>query len=259
MSDRYVSYTISDSIAVLTFDNPPLNAFTAPVKEQFYAALKELESRIKEIHVLVITGAGKAFIAGADIKSFPEMTPEKARDRLKVSKEMFLKLERFERPTICAINGFCFGAGVEMAMCCDLRVASVKAQLGQLEVNLGIIPGAGGTQRLPRLVGPGVAKQMIYTGSILTANEALEIGLINKVVEHEQLMDEVMKMSTLIAKKSPLALRAAKESIDRGLNVPLEEGLEIEAWLWSSLCGTKDQKEGALAFLEKREPKFTGE
>ena len=259
MSDQYVTYTISDHIAVLTFNNPPLNAFTAPVKEQFFATLIELESRINEINVLVITGAGKAFIAGADIKSFPEMTPERARDRLKKSTPMFMKLERFERPTICAINGFCFGAGLEIAMCCDLRVASAKAQLGQLEVNLGIIPGAGGTQRLPRLVGPAMAKKMIFTGTILTANEALAIGLVSKVEEHEQLMVEVMKMATLIAKKAPLALRAAKEAIDRGLNVPLEEGLAIESWLWSSLCGTKDQKEGVLAFLEKREPRFTGE
>jgi enoyl-CoA hydratase/carnithine racemase len=159
---------------------------------------------------------------------------------------------------ICAINGYCLGAGLELAMCCDIRVASSQAQLGQPEINVGVIPGGGGTQRLPRLVGAGRAKELIYTGKFIGAEEAARIGLVNRVVEPEMLMDEVMELAALIADKPPLGIRAAKESITRGLNMTLLEGLELESYHWSYLCGTEDQKEGARAFIEKRKPVFKG-
>jgi len=258
MADRLVTYTIEKAIAIVTIDNPPMNPLTKELREQLVAAFDELDSKKDEIRVAILTGMGKAFMAGADIKSFPELTQEGAKARLKDSRQLYLKVEQFERPVICAINGYCLGAGLELAMCCDMRVASSRAKIGQPEVNVGVIPGGGGTQRLPRLIGAGRAKELIYTGKFIGAEEGERIGLINKVVEPEQLMDEAMDMATLISSMPPLAIRAAKEAINRGLNMTLLEGLEVEAYHWSYLCGTEDQKEGARAFIEKREPVFKG-
>jgi len=258
MSDKLVTYTIDESIAIITIDNPPMNPLTTELRDQLSAILDELDSKKDEIKVVILTGKGKAFMAGADIKSFPELTQEKAKARLKKGKQLYLKVEQFERPVLCAINGYCLGAGLELAMCCDIRIASSKAQLGQPEINVGVIPGGGGTQRLPRLVGAGIAKELIFTGEFISAEEAARIGLVNKVVELEKLMDEAMEMARLIASKPPLGIRAAKEAINRGLNMTLLEGLELEAYHWSYLCGTEDQKEGARAFIEKRKPVFVG-
>ncbi|MBW2345510.1 MAG: enoyl-CoA hydratase/isomerase family protein [Deltaproteobacteria bacterium] len=258
MSARLVEYSVEGSVSIMIISNPPMNPMTKDVWEQFDQTLDELDSRKDEIRVLVITGKGKAFVAGADIKSFPQLTQEAARSRLKIAKPRYIKLEQFERPVICAINGYCLGAGLELAMCCDIRIASSKAQLGQPEINVGLIPGGGGTQRLPRLVGPGIAKEMIFTGNFISAEKALSIGLVNRVVEPEELMKEAMEMANLIAGKPPIAVRAAKEAINRGLNISLAEGLEVEASQWSYLCGTEDQKEGAKAFIEKRKPVFIG-
>lgn len=258
MSNKVVTYSIKNTIALVTFDNPPRNPLTDEVKEQLWSVLEELDSRKDEIRVVILTGQGKAFMSGADIKSFPDLTQEKAKAKLKKSKPLFLKIEQFERPVICAINGYCLGAGLEIAMCCDIRIASSNAQLGQPEINVGVIPGGGGTQRLPRLVGPGIAKELIYTGKFISAEDAAKIGLVNHVVEPEKLLEEAMEMAALIASKPPLGIRAAKEAIDMGLNMSLLEGLEVEAHQWSYLCGTEDQKEGARAFIEKRKPVFSG-
>jgi enoyl-CoA hydratase len=258
MADRLVTYTIENTIVIVTIDNPPMNPLTTEMRDQLIASFDELDSKKDEIRVVILTGRGKAFMAGADIKSFPELTQEKAKARLKEGRKLYLKLEQFERPVICAINGYCLGAGLELAMCCDIRIASSQAQLGQPEINVGVIPGGGGTQRLPRLIGAGRAKELIYTGRFISAEEAERIGLVNKVVDPERLMDEAMEMASLIAVKPPLGIRAAKEAIDRGLNMTLLEGLEVEAYHWSYLCGTEDQKEGAKAFIEKRNPVFSG-
>ena len=258
MSDPFVSYEIENGIATVTIDNPPMNPLTEDVRDRIIATFQELDSKKDEIKVVILTGKGKAFIAGADIKAFPELTPETAKDRLKKSRRMYLKVEQLERPVICAINGYCLGAGLELSMCCDIRIASSKAQLGQPEINVGVIPGGGGTQRLPRLVGAGIAKELIYTGKFISAEEAARIGLLNKVVEPEKLLDEAMEMARLIANKPVLGVRAAKEAINSGLNMVLSEGLEVEAYHWSYLCGTEDQKEGASAFIEKRKPEFKG-
>lgn len=258
MSNLFVSYEIENGIATVTIDNPPMNPLTEDVRDQLIAAFQALESKKDEIKVVILTGKGKAFMAGADIKAFPELTPETAKERLKKSRRMYLGVEQLERPVICAINGYCLGAGLELSMCCDIRIASSKAQLGQPEINVGVIPGGGGTQRLPRLVGAGIAKELIYTGKFISAEEAARIGLVNKVVEPGELLDEAMEMARLIASKPVLGVRAAKEAINTGLNMVLSEGLEVEAYHWSYLCGTEDQKEGAAAFIEKRKPVFRG-
>jgi enoyl-CoA hydratase/carnithine racemase len=258
MAEKLATYSIENAVALITIDNPPMNPLTTELRNQLVALFDELDAKKDEIRVAVLTGKGKAFMAGADIKSFPELTQEKAKARLKEGRHLYLTVEQFERPVICAINGYCLGAGLELAMCCDIRVASSQAQLGQPEINVGVIPGGGGTQRLPRLVGAGRAKELIYTGKFIGAEEAARIGLVNKVVEPEKLMDEVMEMAALIAAKPPLGIRAAKEAINRGLNMTLHEGLEVEAYHWSYLCGSEDQKEGAKAFIEKRKPVFKG-
>ncbi|MEW6267547.1 MAG: enoyl-CoA hydratase-related protein [Thermodesulfobacteriota bacterium] len=258
MPDQPVSYELENGIAVITIDHPPRNVFTLDLRSRLEEILDELEARKHEVNVLVLTAKGEAFIAGADIKSFLEMTPEKAKSFLKKRRPLFNKLERFDRPTICAINGYCLGAGLEVALCCDLRLASEKAKLGSPEVNVGVIPGAGGTQRLPRLVGVGKAKEIIFTGRMLDAAEALSIGLVNQVTPAEELKDRALALAANLKDKSPLVLRAAKEAIDRGLNMCLAEGLDLEAAHWAWLCGTEDQKEGARAFLEKRKAVYKG-
>ncbi|MBN2254265.1 MAG: enoyl-CoA hydratase/isomerase family protein [Deltaproteobacteria bacterium] len=258
MSEQVVSYVIEDEIAIITINNPPMNPLTNAVREQILEIMHELREKQDEIKVVILTGTGKAFVAGADIKSFPDLTQETAKARLKKTRVLYQQMEDFTRPVICAVNGFCLGGGLELAMTCDIRIAATTAQFGQPEINLGIIPGGGGTQRLPRLVGSGIAKELIYTGQFISAERAEAIGLVNKVVEPEDLMTEAKKMANRIAGKPMLAVRAAKEAINHGLNMTLHEGLDLESMHWSYLCGTEDQKEGAHAFIEKRKPKFVG-
>jgi enoyl-CoA hydratase len=259
MAKKFVDYTLEDKIAIVTIDNPPMNPLSDDTRADLSAVFDELIENIQNISVVILTGAGdKAFVAGADIKVFPGLDPEKGRERLKKGKLRNLKIEHFERPVICAINGYCLGGGLELAMCCDIRIAADHAKLGQPEINLGLIPGAGGTQRLARLVGEGIAKELVFTGKFIDAEEAKSIGLVNKVVPKETLMDEAMEMAKLLASKPLLALRAAKETIHKGYSMTLEQGLELEIDHWSYLCGTEDQKEGAAAFIEKRKPVFKG-
>ena len=258
MGERVVDYVIENEIAIITINNPPMNSLTNAVREQLSAIMREVREKQDEIKVVILTGAGKAFVAGADIKSFPELTQEKAKARLMTTRPFYQQFEDFARPVICAVNGYCLGGGLELAMSCDIRIASTAAQFGQPEINLGIIPGGGGTQRLPRLVGSGIAKELIYTGKFISAERAEAIGLVNLVVKPEELMAEAKQMAALIASKPLLAVRAAKEAINHGLNMTLHEGLDLESFHWSYLCGTEDQKEGAKAFIEKRKPKFIG-
>jgi enoyl-CoA hydratase len=259
MGHKLVKYILQDQIATVTIDNPPMNPLSDDTRSDLQAVFDELENIIENVRVVILTGAGeKAFVAGADIKVFPTLNPEKARVRLTKAKQIFLKIEHFERPIICAINGFCLGAGLELAMCCDIRIAADHAKLGQPEINLGLIPGAGGTQRITRLVGEGVAKELIFTGRFIDAHEAKSIRLVNKVVSKQNLRDEAMQTAKLLASKPPLALMAAKETIHTGLSMTLEGGLDLEIDRWCYLCGTEDQKRGAAAFIEKREPIFVG-
>ncbi|NOY88825.1 MAG: hypothetical protein GXO93_05475 [FCB group bacterium] len=213
----------------------------------------------ESIRCVILTGAGeKSFVAGADI---PELADLDVRSGTELSaRGLFLMktIQNFPKPVIAAINGFALGGGCELAMACDIRLASEKAKMGQPEVNLGIIPGYGGTQRLPRLVGRGKAMQLIFTGEIIDAQEAYRIGLVNEVYPHEQLMDKAMEMARLICSKAPIAISLAKECINRGLDGTLTAGCDLEKANFGQVCSTGDKNEGMEAFLEKRKPSFTG-
>lgn len=212
-----------------------------------------------DIKVVILTGAGdKAFVAGADIVSMQMLTPMEGKAFSILGQRVFSKIETFKKPVIAAINGFTLGGGCELAMCCDIRIATPKSLFGQPEVNLGIIPGFAGTQRLPRLVGKGRAKELIYSAANINAEEAYRIGLVNKVVEEEQLMAEAKKMAGKIASKGQIAVQLAKEAINEGMEMDLDKAMIHEADLFGICFSTEEQKEGMTAFIEKRPAKFTG-
>jgi len=248
-----------DGIATVTINRPKvLNA----LNDQVFSELKQVFEMMEdddEVKVAVITGAGdKAFVAGADIAMMSTHTFLQARDLTYKGFKAQQTIAHFPKPTIAAVNGFAFGGGCEIAMCCDIRIASEKASFGQAEINLGIIPGGGGTQRLPRLVGMGIAKEMVFTGKPIDAKRAYEIGLVNRVVPHEELMNEVMKMAKTLMSKSTVTLKFAKTAMDLGIETDLETGLQIERELFAECFATEDMREGLSAFLEKRKPNFKG-
>ncbi len=226
--------------------------------------LKELNTILDEIEederirVIILTGSGRAFSAGADVTGFMGVTPVKAAIFSRKFQEILSKIEYYTKPVIIAINGYALGGGLEMAMSGDIRIASETAQLGQPEINLGFIPGAGGTQRLSRLTGSSKAKEIIFTGDMISANEALKIGLVNNVVPPEKLEEETRRLALKLAEKPPLALMAAKYAINFGLESNIWTGLAYEASLFGLLFSTDDVVEGVSAFLEKRKPKFKG-
>jgi len=220
------------------------------------SAFERLEEKKKEIDVVVLTGEGKAFIAGSDIKKFLILDGASATKQSLKTQALFRKIENFERPTIAAINGYCFGAGLEIALSCDMRIAADTALIGCPEVSLGIMPGAGATQRLPRLVGLGRAKELVLTGRRIKADEALAIGLVEKVVAAGELLSEAKSWGEQIGTKAPLGVAAAKKALNLGWDMDIKEGLELESKMWGSLFDTQDQKEGVKAFLEKRAPVF---
>ncbi|MEE8578238.1 MAG: enoyl-CoA hydratase-related protein [candidate division Zixibacteria bacterium] len=212
----------------------------------------------ESVGCVVITGIGKAFGAGADIVEIAEKDVRTGTDYAAYGQYLMKTIQNFPKPVIAAINGFALGGGCELAMACDIRLASTKAKLGQPEVNLGILPGFGGTQRLPRLVGRGKAMQLILTGELINAAEAYRIGLVDEVVEPDELMDKAMAMANLICSKAPLAIGMAKECINRGLDVNLSAGCDLEKANFGCACGTADKNEGTSAYMEKRSPAFTG-
>ncbi len=212
--------------------------------------------KCQETKVIVLTGAGKAFVAGADIS---EMSPLSAAEGYafgKLGMDVFMQVERNSKPVIAAVNGFALGGGCELSLSCDIRLASTKAKFGQPEVGLGITPGFGGTQRLIRAVGPGMAKELIYTANIINAEEALRIGLVNHIYEPEELLDQAIKLAKTIASKAKLAVKYAKSAINNGIQADIETGMEIERTSFGLCFATEDQKEGMKAFLEKRNPEF---
>ncbi len=240
-------------IAVATINRPKaLNALNSQVLED----LNELVEQVKadeEIYALVLTGAGeKAFVAGADIGEMSSLTKAEGESFGKKGNDVFRKLETLPIPTIAAVNGFALGGGCELAMSCDIRLCADSAVFGQPEAGLGITPGFGGTQRLARLVGSGMAKQMIYTAKNIKADEALRIGLVNAIYPVEELMAAAEKMATTIAKNAPIAVRACKKAINDGLQVDMDQAIVVEEKLFGSCFETADQKEGMSAFLEKR-------
>jgi enoyl-CoA hydratase len=247
-------------IVKLTINRPEVrNALNAATRKEIRNAIGEIE-KDGDVRVVIITGAGeKAFISGADITAFKEATPIMMEESAStLGQQLFSDIENLSVPVIAMINGFCLGGGQELAICCDIRIASENAKFGQPEVNVGIFPGAGGTQRLPRLIGWGKAKELIYTGRIIDAVEAERIGLVDKVVPPERLEEEVNQLAETIASKSPLIIKLAKKAINKGMYTDLAAGLAYEKANFALCFATEDRTEGVTAFLEKRKPEFKG-
>jgi enoyl-CoA hydratase len=255
---RFVNCTTEGKLAWVTIDNPPLNALNQGLMEELNGVFEELEKN-EDVLIIILRGGGeRAFVAGADIKQFPAMDLGAAERFSAGGQEVFNRIENFKGPVIAAIQGFALGGGCELAMACDIRIASEDAKFGQPEINLAIIPGYGGTQRMARLIATGKAKELIYTGEMIDAMEAMRIGLVERVVKKEDLLDQAKQLATMILEKGPLAVRAAKKAINEGVVLPLREGLKVESRYFSELFDTEDQNEGAMAFLEKRKPTFKG-
>lgn len=261
MSYRTVKLDIESGIARVTIDRPEQrNALNAELRRELLAIMDRLDGpdAAGDVRVVVFTGSGdKAFVAGADIGEFAERTPLEQRQAMD-SPRVFDRIADFPLPTIAMINGYALGGGCELAMACDLRVAARSARLGQPEVRLGILPGGGGTQRLPRLVGTGGALRLILTGELIEAEEAERLGLVDIVVDDEALEDRTRELATTIAGHSPLALRLCKEAVRASMEMPLSAGLRHERELFITAFSSNDRREGVSAFLEKRPPKFTG-
>jgi enoyl-CoA hydratase len=252
-------YQVNGAIARITVNRPDkLNALNAAVIAELDAVIGEIE-RDAAVHGMVLTGAGpKAFVAGADIAEISAQGPVEGKARALEGQRVFRRLERCGKPVIAAVNGFALGGGCELAMACHLRVAAEGARFGQPEVKLGIGPGYGGTVRLPRLVGRGRALELLLTGAMIDAQEALRIGLVNRVVPADQLLPQCEQILATILENGPLAVRACLEAVDAGLDVGLDEALLLEANLFGLLSGTADMREGTAAFLAKRPPRFSG-
>ncbi len=245
-----------DGIATLTINRPEsLNALSGSLLEELNAALGEVESD-GSIRAAIVTGTGRAFVAGADIEEIAALDPESGLAFAEAGQAVFNCVERLEKPIVAAVNGFALGGGCELAMACHMRIASSRARFGQPEVKLGILPGFGGTQRLPRLVGRGVATQLILSGEMIGAELALRIGLVNEVVEPDALLDRARELLAQILANGPRAVAASLAAIRDGLDLPLDDALGVEARLFSELCASDEMREGTTAFLEKRDPKF---
>lgn len=248
---------IKNNIATLTINRPKaLNALNSEVLTEIIQVTEDIDKN-DEIQIVVVTGAGeKAFIAGADIKEMADKNSIEAQVFSELANTAFTKLSKLKQPVIAAVNGYALGGGLELALACDIRIASTNARVGQPEVGLGIIPGFGATQRLSRLIGVSKAKEYILTGKNIKADEALRVGLFNNVVEQKHLLDEAYKMAEQIIKNAPLAVQNAKEVIDEGYEMPLEQGIKLEENTFGLLFSTEDQKEGMNAFVEKRNADF---
>lgn len=256
--ESVVRYETRGRVAIVTIDRPEKrNALDAQVRCAFLGAMDSAR-RDESVRSVIVTGAGdKAFVAGADIAEFEGRSPV---DQWRVMKSpsIFEAVERIPKPVIAAVNGYCLGGGMELALACDVRIASSSAKFGQPEVNLGIIPGGGGTQRLPRIVGLGAALRLILSGEIIAADEALRLRLVEEVIEPAKLLDRATELGELMASKSPVALAAAKEATRAALSLPLDDGLKLETALFQLCFSSADKAEGVRAFLEKRAAEFTG-
>lgn len=251
---------VKDRIGYLTINQPKaLNALDSEVLQELNTALTEIGSN-EAIQVLIVTGAGeKAFVAGANIKEMSQKNPIEGKEFSELGNAVFAKLSKLPQPTIAAVNGFALGGGSELALACDMRIASEAMKIGQPEVSLGIIPGFGGTQRLSRLVGVAKAKELIFTGKNIKADEAEKIGLVNKVVAPEALLTEAETLAQAILKNASFAVQQAKVVIDKGLEMPLDHALTLESDVFGLCFATEDQTEGMSAFIEKRSSKFKGQ
>lgn len=257
MSEQSIIIEKNNHIGIITINRPEVrNALNRDAWLALDAAFQDMDSD-PDIHVIIVTGAGdKAFVAGADLNLLKE------RDMVETFKgenqRILQKVESMGKPTIATINGFCLGGGLELALACDIRISSSAAKFGLPELNVGVLPGAGGTQRLARLVGIGKAKELIFTGKVISATEAEKIGLVNMVVEPEKLMETTLEMALQMISKSPLVMKLAKFVINRGYDVDMDTALALERLGQTVVFGTSDHTEGIMAFLEKRSPQFKG-
>lgn len=256
MPNPLVNVRHDGAVVTISLNNPPRNVLTIPLIAELEKVIDELVLN-HSVKAVVITGTGPVFIAGADIKEIGSITSAEQGEALaREGQVLFDKIEQMHKVVIAAINGFCLGGGMELAMACHIRIAGDRARMGQPEINLGIIPGFGGTQRLPRLVGQAKAIELILTGDMINAEEAKRIGLINKVVPVGDLIKQASGLAKKISLKGLKAIEAALKAIQEGINEPLSIGLRREAQLFGGICETNDMKEGISAFLEKRQPRF---
>ncbi len=259
MEFRHVIYEKNEGIATITLNRPEaLNALSKEVVEEILRAVEDARTD-ENIRVVILTGAGeKAFSAGADIKAMVGMTALKARELSSMGEKLCVTLENLEKPVIAAINGYALGGGMEVAMACDLRIASENARMGQTEINIGLIPGWGGTQRLTRLVGMTKAKELVFTGRMIDARTAEQIGLLNMAVPADKFREVVHQLAVDLASKAPVALKVAKALITKGADMSLDAALELEREGFGVIGSTDDLKEGTSAFADKRKPEFKG-
>ncbi len=258
MSESLVTFDVADRIATITMNRPDkLNAINDALMGALGKAIDQVRAR-DDIAGAVLTGAGRAFVAGADIAELQRKTPIEAHAMSRRGQALFRHIEMLAKPVIAAVNGFALGGGCELAMACHVRIASEHAKFGQPEVKLGILPGYGGTQRLPRLVGAGRALQLLLTGDTIDASEALRIGLVNAVVPAADLLEVTRQMLARMVANGPLAVAHCIDAVHRGADVPLDEALALEASKFGLLAASADMKEGTTAFLEKRAAQFTG-
>ncbi len=259
MEFKNIIYEKSEGIATITLNRPEaLNAFSKDVVEEIMHALEDVKSD-ENVRVVVLTGSGeKAFSAGADIKAMVGMTPLKARELSLMGERLCLALENLEKPVIAALNGYALGGGLEVAMSCDLRVATENARMGQTEINIGLIPGWGGTQRLTRLIGRTKAKELVFTGRMIDAKTAEQLGIVNMVVPPDKFKETVRQFALELASKAPVAVRVAKALINKGADIGLDSALALEREGFGVVASTEDLKEGVSAFTEKRKPIFKG-
>ena len=252
---KNLQFTVEEDIGSLIINRPnSLNSLTIETLKEVVSVVDNLSPKVK---VLMVAGAGeKAFVAGADIKEMAEFTPEEAIEYVKLGHKVFCTIEALPIPVIAVIQGYCLGGGLEFAMACDIRIASDKARFGQPEVGLGIIPGFGGTQRLPRLVGKGIALELMMTGNIIDSRRAYEIGLINYVVDPKILLERSYEIANILKAKSSNAISLVKDSVNTGANMTLKDALAYESRLFGHCFTKEDFKEGFKAYIEKRKPKF---
>ncbi|MBE6316944.1 MAG: hypothetical protein E7078_09960 [Bacteroidales bacterium] len=258
MEYQFLKFEHNEGITVLKISAPKsLNALNSTILKELDDFVGHLDAQTR---VLIITGLGvKSFVAGADISEMAHLNEPQGQEFGRLGAQVFRRIELLPIPVIAAVNGFALGGGCELAMACDIRIASSKAKFGQPEVGLGIIPGFSGTYRLPKLIGQGYAKEMIYTGKVIRADEALRIGLVNAVYEPEELMGKANEMAAMMLKNAAIAIRLAKQSINEGYDLDADAAIALENRLFGQCFATKDQKEGMDAFLNKRPAAFTGE
>ncbi len=256
MTGTMHSCKIEDGVALVTLNHPPVNTLTPELLAELDSTFDSLATD-DAVKTVVLTGTGRVFVAGADIRVLASIPSSTEGVAIALRGQAILnKIEAFEKPVIAAINGACLGGGLELAMCCHIRLAAEGARLGLPEINLGIMPGFGGTQRLPRLIGQSKAMELILTGEPISAREAMSLGLVSQVVSVDDLMRQAQGLARTMAAKSQVALRTSLRSIRQGMERSLSHGLVLEARLFGELCDTEDRKEGAAAFLEKRQPRF---